>query len=217
MLLHFWRPEQATPFAETSGRASQVECQTTSMPRRNLRYGLTVDPRIVTTCCPHCQHTRPWTAADRLAWMQQAGYLRRQKDPANDIVAEMFRLKLSELPCPNCQRPGSKIVANVQAIEDDDSQWDTAAPAAESTTAVRYCSDCREQIDPDRLEFFPETTRCVACQRKQENGESTGNNASFTEDDLCPRCGDFLQTRRNRSSLTPYRVQCGNCGFTPRR
>lgn len=176
-----------------------------------------MDTRIITTQCPHCHHTRPWTTADRLIWLQRSGFLRKHKDPADEIVAEMFRLKLSELPCPACQQPGGRIVTQVQAVEDDDEQWDTLGSSDESSTEVRYCTDCREQIDPDRVELFPETTRCVACQRKFENGEGGRNHGSVEAEDLCPRCGDFLQTQRNRSSRIAYRVQCGNCGYSPKR
>lgn len=176
-----------------------------------------MDTRIVTTQCPHCHQSRPWTKADRLVWLQQSGFLRKHKDPADDIVSEMFRLKLQELPCPNCQKTGVRVVTQVQAVEEDDEQWDTAATAVASDELVRFCIDCREQIDPDRVELFPETTRCVACQRKFESGEASGRSESFSADDLCPRCGDFLQTHRNRSSRTAYRVQCGSCGYAPKR
>jgi ribosomal protein S27AE len=176
-----------------------------------------MDTRIVTTQCPHCHQSRPWTKADRLVWLQQAGFLRKHKDPADEIVSEMFRLKLAELPCPNCQKSGVRVVAQVQAVEEDDDQWDTGAAATEASELTRYCLDCREQIDPDRLDLFPETTRCVECQRKFENGESASGKESFSADDLCPRCGDFLQTHRNRSSRTAYRVQCGSCGYAPKR
>lgn len=176
-----------------------------------------MDTNIVTTQCPHCRQTRPWTKADRLAWLQQSGFLRKHKDPADDIVSEMFRLKLSELPCPACQKSGVRIVVQVQKIEDDDSEWDTSVGSTSTNVSARFCADCREQIDPDRVELFPETTRCVRCQQKFESGAQGGASSSFSEDDLCPRCGDFLQTHRNRSSRTAYRVQCAGCGYSPKR
>jgi predicted RNA-binding Zn-ribbon protein involved in translation (DUF1610 family) len=155
-------------------------------------------------------------AADRLVWLQQAGFLRRQKDPSSEIVAEMFRLKMPELPCPNCQQKGVKIVPKTK-VEDDDSQWETNPSLQANQVAIRYCDQCRNPIDPERLEFFPATVRCVDCQRKLENGEVQPDSSQATNADYCPRCGDFLQTVRNRSSLGAYRVQCPSCGFKPRR
>lgn len=149
-------------------------------------------------------------------WLQQAGFLRRHKDPASDIVAVMFGLKLPELPCPGCQKKGVRISQQVQSIEDDDSQWDTAGSGGTTQAADKYCTDCRSVIDPDRLEFFPDTVRCGDCQRKFEGQADGRTSDQWNVDDLCPRCGDFLQTRRNRSSLNAYRVQCPGCGYTPR-
>jgi len=31
-----------------------------------------------------------------------------------------------------------------------------------------YCEDCSERIDPARLKFKPEATRCVSCQARLE-------------------------------------------------
>lgn len=176
-----------------------------------------MNTRIITTQCPHCQQSRPWSQADRLIWLQQSGFLRKHKDPADEIVQEMFRLKLPELPCLNCQKSGVKLVPYVQSIEENDDEWNTFGSVNEDASEVKYCSDCREQIDPERVELFPEITRCIACQRKFESGEKSGQPATFSADDLCPRCGDFLQTHRNRSSRTAYRVQCQGCGYSPKR
>ena len=30
------------------------------------------------------------------------------------------------------------------------------------------CQGCGEQIDPERMEIFPQATHCVACQQKEE-------------------------------------------------
>ena len=32
------------------------------------------------------------------------------------------------------------------------------------------CEDCHQAIDPERLAIFPQTTVCVVCKSKQENG-----------------------------------------------
>jgi hypothetical protein len=174
------------------------------------------DLKLISTQCPNCGLHRWLAAADRLVWLQQAGFLRRQKDPSSEIVAEMFRLKMPELPCPNCQQKGVKIVSKTN-VEDDDSQWETNPSLQSNQLSSRYCDQCRNPIDPERLELFPTTVRCVDCQRKLEKGEFQPDSSQATNADYCPRCGDFLQTIRNRSSLGAYRVQCSSCGFKPRR
>jgi|LakMenEpi03Aug12_release.lakeMendotaPanAssembly.Ray.scaffolds.fasta_scaffold01655_5 predicted RNA-binding Zn-ribbon protein involved in translation (DUF1610 family) len=174
------------------------------------------DLKLISTQCPKCGHHRWLAAADRLVWLQQAGFLRRQKDPSSEIVAEMFRLKMPELPCPNCQQKGVKIVPKT-TVEDDDSQWETNPTLQSNQVSTRYCDQCRNPIDPERLELFPTTVRCVDCQRRIEKGELQPDGSQATNADYCPRCGDFLQTVRNRSSLGAYRVQCSSCGFKPRR
>lgn len=195
-----------------------------SRPTFNIQHSafcikclVNMNTRIITTQCPHCHQSRPWTQADRLVWLHQSGFLRKHKDPVDEIVQEMFRLKLAELPCPNCHKPGVKIVPTVQAVEDNDDEWDTTGGGEGSAAAAKYCVDCREQIDPERVELFRDVTRCIDCQRRFENGEQSGKSAVFSADDLCPRCGDFLQTHRNRSSRTAYRVQCQGCGYSPKR
>jgi len=169
------------------------------------------------TQCPHCRQCRTWTKADRLMWLQRSGFLRKQKDPGDDVVTEMFRLKLQQLPCLNCQTPGVREVSQSLQVENDDEQWDTGSSTSSVAGGGRFCAECREQIDPDRVELFPEATRCVACQSKFESGQVSGSDAGFDAGDLCPRCGDFLQTLRNRSSRVAYRVQCRNCGYSPKR
>lgn len=182
---------------------------------KGLRHSMTLG--LVVTQCPHCRQCRTWTKADRLMWLQRSGFLRKQKDPGEEVVAEMFRLKLQLLPCLNCQKPGVREASQSQNVENDDEQWDTSPSTSSASAGERYCADCREQIDPDRIELFPEVTRCVICQLKFETGQSSGSGASAEACDLCPRCGDFLQTLRNRSSRVAYRVQCRSCGYSPKR
>lgn len=45
-----------------------------------------------------------------------------------------------------------------------------AKHAAELRAAGRQgiCEDCGAAIEPERLEFLPDATRCVACQARQE-------------------------------------------------
>ena len=41
---------------------------------------------------------------------------------------------------------------------------ETETPDEDEETGIRYCLDCRHEIDPRRMAFRPESVRCVECQ-----------------------------------------------------
>ncbi len=60
-----------------------------------------------------------------------------------------------------------KTLAIIQTLENKLAGIDRALKAADQGS-YGICEICGQPIDPDRLEFMPQTTTCVNCQRKLE-------------------------------------------------
>ncbi len=143
--------------------------------------------------CTHCgerETLRPGQLLDRL---RATGVLRRAKDPDPDEILELVRANLGKLTCPACERAGMKLEAS--ATDDDAEAWGDPKP----------CEACGALIPAERLELFPNTTLCVACQQANERGEDTG------PAEYCPYCGNVMQLRKARSGITRYVLECPSC------
>jgi DnaK suppressor protein len=57
---------------------------------------------------------------------------------------------------------------SVQRLLDENRQQAERASSRRATGEYGLCEDCGQKISPERLEFLPEATRCVACQARQE-------------------------------------------------
>lgn len=124
--------------------------------------------------------------------LRLVGMLRRDKDPDDEILAALLPEAAPRMTCPGCKRIGLLVEDADSADEEDD--WQAAA----------LCDRCREPIDPERLEVFPDTKRCVACQAKAEAGEPEP-----FEPEFCPRCGALVELRVSRGGgLTRYKRFC---------
>ena len=116
--------------------------------------------------------------------------MRREKDPDETIVAELFADAAPLMTCPACKSRGLHIDAR---DVDDDSDWQTAV----------LCEICRQPIPPERLEILPGTRRCVACQGKAERGQLAD------EPEFCPKCGSLVELRVSRGAgITRYKSFC---------
>ena len=72
---------------------------------------------------------------------------------------------------------------------------------------ARRCDDCGQAIPRERLELFPQSRLCVACQSRDEKGERP------VEVEYCPRCGSAMELAPSRTSgITRYRLVCRSCG-----
>ena len=83
----------------------------------------------------------------------------------------------------NRSRPIKRVDQNIEirtradALDrihlEDDAQ---ARHAAELHAAGKrgICEDCGEKIEPERLEFLPDATRCVVCQARKERQSNRG-------------------------------------------
>ena len=133
---------------------------------------------------------------EQLAQMLRAlGMLRREAKPPRDLVEELANQHLSEFHCQACGRPGLR--RGDKAPDDGDDSWPEA----------RACSGCSERIHPDRLEIFPQATRCAKCEQTAQDRPA--------EREFCPRCGDIMTARQGtRSGVTNYQLKCRGCGAT---
>ena len=130
-----------------------------------------------------CGHTQ---MLQRLA---EIGMMKRSSDPDLDLLQELVRSAAGRLICHACQGVG----LTVTPVSDD--EWDD----------VRYCDGCRKPIPSERLEVFPDTTCCAACQTSSEDG-------SDQEREFCEQCGTVMTMRLRRSAgPTAYEMKCPNC------
>ncbi len=151
--------------------------------------------------CDNC-NWRTVCGEDELARrLRTLGLLRRSPHPPTELVSELLRVNAHRLACDTCHSVGLAIVeaddggplVMNSSSEDTDGDWQQA----------RLCQICREPIDPDRLEIFPDAKRCATCQ----NASDQGAEADLPE--FCPKCGALLEMRVSRGGgITRYKQFC---------
>ena len=125
--------------------------------------------------------------------LRLVGMLRREKDPTEELLAELFVHTAPQMTCPLCKE--KKLVA--APAEPSDEDWD-------DWEAARLCEVCRQPIPPERVDALPDTKRCVACQALAEAGELNEDEPEF-----CPKCGALVELRVSRGTgITRYRRFC---------
>ena len=123
--------------------------------------------------------------------LRTLGLLRRAPHPPEELVSELLAVNLSRLKCDACGFAGLLLGAEHQTEAQD--VWQQAD----------LCQICNQAIPPERLEVFPEATRCVACQDAEDRGEEAA------EPEFCPKCGAFLELRVSRGGgITRYKQFC---------
>ncbi|QDU55641.1 TraR/DksA C4-type zinc finger protein [Aeoliella mucimassa] len=147
--------------------------------------------------CKSCSYRTVAGLDDLVARLRLVGQLRRDKDPDEGIVAALLAEYAALMTCPTCKAIG------LQASDADDDWQDE-----DDWQAAVLCEVCRKPIDPERLEFLPDTKRCTECQHKTEAGTLPDDDPEF-----CPRCGALIEIRVSRGSgLTRYKRFCtGGC------
>ncbi|WP_442485503.1 TraR/DksA C4-type zinc finger protein [Aeoliella sp. SH292] len=148
----------------------------------------------------HCRKCGFRTIAgtdDLVARLRLVGQFRRDKEPDEAIVEALLPEYTPLMTCPMCKSIG--LVA-----EDADTEWDDT----DDWQAAVLCEICRKPIDPERLEYLPDTRCCTDCQQKSESGTLPDDDPDF-----CPRCGALVELRVSRGSgITRYRRFCtGGC------
>ena len=142
--------------------------------------------------CTHCSHIERCGSSQMLARLQAAGALRRTREPEQGLVLELFIATVDRFSCQQCGQTG------LACHEASDEPWD-------EWQDVKPCDACRQPISPDRLEVFPQTKLCSACQGKDEVG-------GLNEVEYCPRCGDAMKTRLESRGTSRYVMSCPSCG-----
>ncbi|MEQ8846284.1 TraR/DksA C4-type zinc finger protein [Botrimarina sp.] len=142
--------------------------------------------------CPECSWRTVCGPSEVASRLRLVGLLRRDAEPDDQIMAALMPDAAARMTCPSCKRIGLAVAEHDGADDQDD--WQAAV----------LCDRCRKPIDPERLEVFPDTKRCVACQAKAESGAPEPD-----EPDFCPRCGALVELRVSRGGgLTRYKRFC---------
>ena len=129
---------------------------------------------------------------DAIARLRLIGLLRRQREPDDELLAELFVKSAPRMTCPGCKE--KQLFARPVEEEWDDGDWQAAV----------LCEVCRQPIPPERLEAIPNARRCAACQSKAETGGLVEEEPEF-----CPQCGALVELRVSRGGgITRYKRIC---------
>ena len=145
--------------------------------------------------CPACSHAEETPQDVLYQRLRGAGLLRRvEADETKDLdfLLQLAGSAKGKLLCPSCG--GANYLPEL--ANDEGAAWGD----------VRKCASCGGVISLERLEVFPDTTLCPACQQKSERGTSG-------EAEYCPRCGTPMQVRQRRGrGIAAYELACPSCG-----
>ena len=141
--------------------------------------------------CTECGWYSVWGPEEMAQQLRQQGKLRREAKPDPAVVLELLEPLLCSIICPDCHATGIQL----SPLEDDPEDWGDA----------RHCEICNAVIPAERVEIFPNVTRCVNCQDKPAPASS--------EDDYCPRCGGLVRIKAMRAGVTRYVIHCSSCGY----
>ena len=126
--------------------------------------------------------------------LQSLGMLKRETEPSAALVLELLESTLDRMACQSCEACALTL--------QEDTAWDDAPQH-------KCCEQCGNKIDPERLEVFPGTVLCVACQ----HGEEMGALSNSTEVDFCPKCGNVMEVKKRARGITRYELVCTRCGM----
>ena len=138
--------------------------------------------------CGGCGWRKVFGPEEMAERLRTVGKLRREAKPEWQMVFELFRLEAQNISCSSCGQQEMKV----GPVSDDFDDWGQA----------KKCEVCKANIPPERLEIFPESTRCAKCQ-----------DAPSTERDFCDFCGGVMQISTSRGpGISRYRAVCSDCG-----
>jgi RNA polymerase-binding transcription factor DksA len=147
---------------------------------------------ILTLRCSHCHRREELSLTDLLNRLRELGFLRRGGEPSVELVLEVAQAAIAEGRwgnCPECGHSGWGASESTDDAEDDPALWGDA----------RHCEQCHAVIPPERLEIFPQATRCAKCEQQGSDAD---------EREFCPHCGSVMQLKAAGSR---YRMYCGAC------
>lgn len=144
--------------------------------------------------CDACEREQRCDFDQTVNRLMELSMLRRNAQPDAALLAELVADAAPRLTCAECDSVGLTVLNETY----DDAEWGE----------LRKCTACGEAISAERLEVFPDTRRCTACQKREEQPPPPSEDSDF-----CPRCGTPLQTRTSAGGgLTRYRLFCPTCG-----
>jgi DNA-directed RNA polymerase subunit M/transcription elongation factor TFIIS len=145
--------------------------------------------------CPTCHHAAPASAEALLARLQQSGLLKRASREERKDLAYLVALAQTvadQWPCPACDGIGLTV--------------DDAAGGGVDFAGGQPCAACGKMIPAERMELFPNTTLCTACQSIVDAGGTPDTQ------EYCPRCGSLMQIRAaGGSGVARYALVCPEC------
>lgn len=154
------------------------------------------DDQYIELRCAGCGNRLLVGVAQMVEHLRHVGVFKRQKDPAPQLVRELYTQQIPLLACSVCGQVGYD---QHSPDEFDDEQWGQD----------RKCEVCKQVIPAERLEVFPDSRRCTACQQSADQGEDTA------EIEYCPRCGGIMELRlRGGAGITGYAMRCSSCRYT---
>lgn len=62
----------------------------------------------------------------------------------------------------------------LERIQEEDAAQAKHAAARRAAGQQGVCEDCGGSIEPERLRFLPDATRCVGCQSRRKRGPAAG-------------------------------------------
>lgn len=150
----------------------------------------------LTIRCRLCGRREDVSDAQLAEKLRELGFLRRQAEPSVELSHELAQTAIEAGrwgACPQCGNIGFGATPAVDEADD-----------AELWGDARLCETCRAVIPQERLEVFPNSTKCARCQRQSEGAESA-------EREFCPRCGNVLQLKAATTPGATYRLHCSVC------
>jgi hypothetical protein len=154
---------------------------------------------LLTLRCRNCGERVSFSRADLQFKLRDLGFLRRDADPSDELLLEISQSlvasgRLGSCPACGLAKLGEATEAEIEAEEEGEWFGD-----------VRSCKQCGSPIPPERIEVFPDTKFCAACQKKLDSG------GAGKDDEYCPYCGDAMQLRAMSSPGAAYRMYCPSC------
>jgi hypothetical protein len=141
--------------------------------------------------CRRCHWRTVCGRDDAIARLRLIGLLRREPDPDDSLLAELFADAAPRMTCPVCKE---KSLSAAPSDDSDKENWQAAI----------LCEICRAPIPIERLEAIPDVRRCAKCQCLAESGA-----LESSEPEYCPHCGAVVEVRMSRGTgITRYKRVC---------
>ena len=159
---------------------------------------MTALPLRVEASCGRCGFVERLDMLELVERLRRLGMLKRGDPKRGDDLESQFLLEIAaaareRLTCSSCGLGG----VLVQLADERD----------EFEPALRPCAACGAAMPAERLELFPASELCAACQQRVDRGQSPDQH-----DDYCPRCGTRMVVRQRRGSgIAGYEMICPAC------